>query len=103
MSDMQDVKFEKLSKQSLCLFRYSRVPVAFKLSNELSLSRNVFLRLGHMLFCERKKLFKSSPIHHTPEGCFLLAYTFFLVAAVTRPSLRELHIDAVFEAASTAS
>jgi hypothetical protein len=32
MSDMQDVKFEKLRKQSLCLFRYARVPVAFKLS-----------------------------------------------------------------------
>ncbi len=75
MSDMQDVKFEKLSKQSLCLFRYALVPVTFKLSNELLLSGNVFLRLGHMLFCERKMLIKSSPIHHTPEGGFLLAYS----------------------------
>jgi len=76
MSDMQDVKFEKLSKQSLCLFRYPRVPMAFKLSNELPLSGNVFLRLGHMLFNERKMLFNSSPIHHASGGGFLLAYSF---------------------------
>jgi hypothetical protein len=76
MSDVQDVKFEKLSKQSLCLFRYARVPVAFKLSYELLLSGNVFLRLGHMLFCERKMLFKSSPIHHAPEGGFFASLLF---------------------------
>src|SRR5271166_5321869 len=87
MSDVQDVKFEKLSKQSLCLFRYPCMPMAFKISNKLPLSGNVFSRLGHMLFCERKMLFESNPIHHTPEGGFWQAY-FVLGQAGTNISWR---------------
>ena len=97
MSDVQGVKFEKLSKQSLCLFRYPCMPMAFKISNKLPLSGNVFSRLGHMLFCERKMLFESNPIHHTPEGGFLAAYfvlgqaeQIFLGAAAKEAELKSI-------------
>ena len=67
MSDVHGVKFNELSKQSLCAFRYLNVTVAFKLLNKFALSPDAFLRLGDVLFCEREMSLKNSPIHDEGE------------------------------------